>query len=520
MFARQLLVEVDGLGALVVRKVGAAVREELAFERGTGFVPVDGLHHGVHPLAHLGIGDAEHRDVVHLRVFDQQVLGFLRIDVHAARHDHERLAVGEEQVALVVEIAHVADRRPALCVERVARLRFVFVVFEPGSRRRRFEPHRADFARRQHRTVVVDDVDRTQQRLADRTGMGEPIGRGDVGAARAFGCGVVLVDDRTPPVEHLALGLDAARRGRVQRDLHRRQVVLRARLLGQLQHAHEHRRHPLRMGDPVLLDQGERGFGIEVLHDDRGAAEAHRREAVEQRRRVIQRRGREVDRILVHAPDVGDHPHLDGLFADRLARDLVLHPLRPPGRPRRIQHARAFELLFQRRGRIARERGFVVVVALDRSADREADLHVGHLAGELDRELTKLGADHDCLRVAVVDDVRDFVGGEVRVDACVEEARALRGPARFEVLDAVLHHDCDVVAETEPCVPEELRELIRAVIQLAVGARLTGARHDVREMLRPLRRMLPRPHSKLPLNAEDASLNPIRRGRDASAKRA
>ena len=97
-----------------MREVLAAVREQLAFELGPGVVPVDRLHDAVHTLAHLGVGDAEHRDVVDLRVVDEQVLGFLRVDVHAARHDHERAAIGEEQVAVVVEVAHVADGRPAL----------------------------------------------------------------------------------------------------------------------------------------------------------------------------------------------------------------------------------------------------------------------------------------------------------------------------------------------------------------------------------------------------------------------
>ena len=50
----------------------------------------------------------------------------------------------------------------------------------------------------------------------------------DVRRARAFRCGVVLVDDRAPPLDHLALRLDRARRRGVDRDLLRRHVVLRA----------------------------------------------------------------------------------------------------------------------------------------------------------------------------------------------------------------------------------------------------------------------------------------------------
>ena len=43
---------------------------------------------------------------------DQCVLDLLGIDVDATGDDHERLAIGEVQEALVVEVANVAERRP------------------------------------------------------------------------------------------------------------------------------------------------------------------------------------------------------------------------------------------------------------------------------------------------------------------------------------------------------------------------------------------------------------------------
>ena len=82
--------------------------------------------------------------------------------------------------------------------------------------------------------------------------------------------------------------------------------------------------------------------------------------------------------------------------------------------------------------------------------------------------------DHEHLRVAVVEDVLGFLGGEVPVDARVEQARALRGPADLEVLGPVLHENRDVVAEAQPGVEEQLRELVRAVVQLAVRDRLAA----------------------------------------------
>ena len=99
--------------------------------------------------------------------------------------------------------------------------------------------------------VVVEDADAGEHRLADRAGVREPVGAVDERRAHALGRGVVLVDDRAPPLDHLALHLDRARRGRVDRDLLRRQVVAGAHLVGQLQHAHEHRRHPLAVRDAV-----------------------------------------------------------------------------------------------------------------------------------------------------------------------------------------------------------------------------------------------------------------------------
>ena len=322
--------------------------------------------------------------------------------------------------------------------------------------------------------VLVEDVDRAEHRPPDRTRMREPVGRADVGGAGAFGRGVVLVDDRAQPVDHLALGLDRARRGRVQHDLQRRQVVLVAHLLGQLQHAHEHRRHELRVRDVVLLDQRERLLGIEVLHRDHGAAEAHRAHRIEQRRRVIQRRGRQVDGVAVHPPHRRHHPHLDRLLPDALARDLVLHALRPPRRPRRIQHPRALELLVERHRRIPVARGRVGLVAVDDARRRPsaASSPRGILSTSSRRDIAQRVRDDEHLRVAVVEDVRDLVGVEMRVDAREEQPRALRRPTRLEVLDPVLHQNRDVIPEPQPRVQEQLRELIRAIVQLRVRDRL------------------------------------------------
>src|SRR5262245_1883609 len=70
---RELRVEVDRLRALVVGELLAAEPEQLLLELGAGVVPLVWLHDRVDLLAHVGIRDAEHRDVEHLRMRDEHV---------------------------------------------------------------------------------------------------------------------------------------------------------------------------------------------------------------------------------------------------------------------------------------------------------------------------------------------------------------------------------------------------------------------------------------------------------------
>ena len=281
----------------------------------------------------------------------------------------------------------------------------------------------------------------------------------------------------------------------MNRDLLRRQVVLRADLGGELQHADEHRRHPLAVRHAVLLDERQRVLGRELLHHDGGAAEPQRAHAVEERCRVIQRRGRQVDGVGSHSPDRGHHAHLGRLLADSLTGDLVLDAFGPSRRARRIEHPRAFELFRERLGRIAVARHLVRVVAVDRMvADDEPHLGVRHLVEQLNRDRGERVADDEYLRVAIVDDVRGLVTVEVPVDARVEEPGPLRGPTHLEELRAVLHQHRDVIAEPQPGIPEQLRQLIRAVVQLPVRKHRPGRAHDNSRMRRPFRRVPTGPH--------------------------
>ena len=108
-----------------------------------------GLHERRDRLAHVGVGHADDRDVQHGRVQREHVLDLLRVDVHPAGDDHERAPVGQEQVAVLVDVADVAERGP-VGVLRVLRGR----ASSPGRCGSRtaacvaLEVHRADLARR------------------------------------------------------------------------------------------------------------------------------------------------------------------------------------------------------------------------------------------------------------------------------------------------------------------------------------------------------------------------------------
>ena len=145
---------------------------------------------------------------------DQHILHFLRIDVHAARDDHEGLAVGEIEISLRVELAHVTERRPIGMrgVSRLRRLLAVVVIFE---RRRASEIDRSLLADGHFSAVLAADVNFAEQRAADGSRMREPIRTSDIAEAVAFRAGIIFVNDRPPPIDHPTLDLDGTRRRRV-----------------------------------------------------------------------------------------------------------------------------------------------------------------------------------------------------------------------------------------------------------------------------------------------------------------
>ena len=113
---------------------------------------------------------------------------------------------------------------------------------------------------------------------------------------------VVFVENRPPPLEHAPLDFLRARCGGVNGHLVRRKVEAGAVLRRQFQHAREHRRHPLAVGDGIVVNGLQRHDGVEAAHHHHRAAERLHGLAEADGRGVVKRRRRKVDGVLVHAP--------------------------------------------------------------------------------------------------------------------------------------------------------------------------------------------------------------------------
>ena len=159
-------------------------------ERGARLDARGGLDDRLDLLAPVLVRDAEHGDVADLRVRQEHAFDLGRIDVDAARDDHVDLAVAQEQVAVLVEVADVADgEEPVRAGSRsvfsasslysklpVASDMYT-VPISPGGSSLPSSSRIADL--------------RARPRLADRAGLLEPLLGGDDRAA-ALGRRVVL----------------------------------------------------------------------------------------------------------------------------------------------------------------------------------------------------------------------------------------------------------------------------------------------------------------------------------------
>ena len=211
-------------------------------------------------------------------------------------------------------------------------------------------------------SIGVADHHLAVGRLADGAGSGEP-GRGVDEAARALGRRVVLPHDRPEPLDDAPLHRHWAGSGAVEHRAQRRDVVAFPHLRRQREQPVEHRRHHVRMGDPVRLDQGQCRLGVPPLHQHDAHPVSDRcRERECERRGVVQGTGAEVAVALA----IGEQ--VDGGRGRGVA---PVDTLRSSGGTRGVQHRGAKHRVVDVGAGLAGQLVVIGPEALDVPADRQ-----------------------------------------------------------------------------------------------------------------------------------------------------
>ena len=269
----------------------------------------------------------------------------------------------------------------------------------------------------------------------------------------------------------------------MDRALQRGDVVLGADFVRQLQHAHEHGRNQLRLRDLVGRDQLQELLGVEGFHDDGSAAEHDRHHVEAQRRRMVERRRRQIDAVGVHAAHGGAENFQKRVrHVDRIAFERALDALRPAGGAGRIEHVVAGDFVRDRRHRL-RDRFLVEGAEAGFRRVHHVEQRSAGLADQSFHLLVAFRRGDEDFRAAIPHDVGDLVLGEIAADRGVIEPRALRGPADLHEREAVLHQQRDVIACFEAELAKEMRALVRELIELAIADRFARAGHSVGDLV-------------------------------------
>ena len=227
------------------------------------------------------------------------------------------------------------------------------------------------------------------------------------------------------------------------------QIVALPLRLGQPQQPHEHCGHPLAVGHPVTVDECQARGRVEAFHDHAGAAATLHHVVVAQRRRMIERRGGQVDGV--RADLVQGHPALEQLRdrARRCAGAGGAHPFRPSCGAGGIQHLGPLGGIRRQSFRLA---GDQLRPAVHVQPDR-----LWRAFG-----LVRLtGVQHQCPGVAVVEDVLNLAAQKLHAHRRVVQARQLCRPVHGKGVRVVGGEDGDTVAGAEPQRAQEPRAFHR-----------------------------------------------------------
>ena len=232
---------------------------------------------------------------------------------------------------------------------------------------------------------------------------------------------------------------------------------------------------------PHFSNELEITLGIEALHDDDGAAVADRQVDGRLRRRMIERRGRQVDHAFAVMPE---------LLQEIEQRQLLCRAARPaagarcPSAGRWCPTNRASRCRCSRRRSASLGRPAVAclqpddAIAFAFAIGDDAKLDLGAFLQRLARDVELRFRGDENARLAVGEDVGELGRGQVGIHAGKIQAAPFAGAAGFEVAAVVLHEDRIVIEPLQAAVAKQMRQPIAAGLQLAIGHRLAGARHD------------------------------------------
>ena len=244
------------------------------------------------------------------------------------------------------------------------------------------------------------------------------------------------------------------------------------------------------MRDAQGLDGLQGLLSVESLHHGHGAAERLDGTAPAQRRRVIDRAGRQVDRVVIDAEELAGQGHQGLAWLGHLdAGQRRPDSLGPAGGARGVQHGGAPRLIGERHRRRRGDGLLVAAVVLNRAAEGQPQLHSGSQAGDRLGGGGQLGRHHQRGRAAIADDVGHLVRLEPVVDGGDVQSGPQRGPVHLEGTQVVLGQQRHHVAWPQARLVQYVRKLDRTALEVPVAERLAGAGHDRRDPVRRLGRV-------------------------------
>ena len=328
---RQVVDQVDGSGALEPGQTLPAEGEQLLGEARSVDLRLR-LDDREDTLAPLVVGDPDGAGISHRGVLEQHGVDLGGVDVHAAGDDEVGRTIGEEEEAVLVDPADVAEGEVVAAIGGSGLL-LVAEVLEPRLAGR-LDPDEPFLVGAQPLTLGVAHVEVDRVGTPDGARLGEP-GRAVDPGAIALGGRVVLVDDRAEPLDDPLLHRHGTRRGSVDDGPQRRDVVAIAHRRSEREQPVEHRRHEVHVRHAMLLDEGKGLLGVPALHHHhRHAAAERRHERDGERGGVVQRAGAQVHvavAVLVHR-----HARDQAVGIRRLG-----DALRVAGGARRVEHGGA-----------------------------------------------------------------------------------------------------------------------------------------------------------------------------------